>query len=88
MRVEEDFISSEYRFKDDNCSPKHDVKISLNKQLDSIKDGGEETFWITVWGEWGDKKVSQLDLIFENKVECVKCLRDMIAVLKLDYKKK
>jgi len=36
MRVEEDFISSEYRFKDDNCSPKHDVKISLNKQLNGV----------------------------------------------------
>ncbi len=85
MRKEKDFVSSTYAFEDDNCNPKHNVKVSLSKQKD--EDDSYESFWVTVWGEWGDKSVSQLDLTFESKRECVKFLNDLIAVVKSDYKK-
>ena len=85
MRVEDDFITTNYRFKDDYCNPKHDVKIALNKQKD---EDGSESFWITVYGEWGDRTVDQLDLTFKSKNECIKFINSLSTVIRQDYKQK
>lgn len=81
MKIENDFISSEFNFKCKRSNPKHNISISLSKQ--KLEDN-TESFWITTWGKWGDTE-HQHDLSFKSKKECVSFLTEMIKVIKTDY---
>lgn len=82
MRIENDFIASEYHFVEPNSSATPDIKVSMSRNKD--KDGGE-SFTLTSWGEWG-KEEFQHDLSFRSRNEAIKFLKGMIAVIKAEYK--
>ena len=83
-RKENDFVSFEHKFKDDKCTPKHDVNIALNKQIFKEEEEIDESFWITVWGKWGEEE-HQLDLSFKNKNECIKFINGLREIVISDY---
>lgn len=86
LRKENDFVSFEHKFKDDKCNPEHDVNVVLNKQNLETLGINKESFWITIWGKWGEEE-HQLDLEFKDKNECVKFINGLREVVIADYDK-
>ena len=83
MKVTDDIVSSEHRFKSNLCNPKYNIRVSLEKFKG--EEGEADMYGMCVWGTWGDTN-PQFNLDFKDKQEAVNMLKGMIAVIKTDFK--
>jgi hypothetical protein len=62
-------------------NPQFCVGVGLSKQIEPHN----ESFDITVWGDWGEIKNFQFDLPFDSKKDCIAFLKECVAVLQEPY---